>query len=201
MLTSVAQRRNGRLRRARTRASFASGPAIPFAPRIASPTLPRTDAQPVFDRLPEAPARRPGPSGFETVAARVWRDEAGTFAEKVTTRRRGQQHGRGESGRLADDHARRPHRRDRGHRPVHRRRRLPLHLADRRLGRAGARRAAHPLPRHRRRRARRGRQEADPPDEDRGPRERVQVHRPLGRHRRDEPRRSRKRASASATPA
>ncbi|HEY6219170.1 MAG TPA: M42 family peptidase, partial [Gemmatimonadaceae bacterium] len=27
----------------------------------------------------------PGPSGFETAAARVWREEAGTFAEKVTT--------------------------------------------------------------------------------------------------------------------
>jgi endoglucanase len=27
----------------------------------------------------------PAPSGFETAAARVWREEAGTFAEKVTT--------------------------------------------------------------------------------------------------------------------
>src|SRR4051812_37907562 len=32
-------------------------------------------------RLLDAPA----PSGFETVAARVWRTEAGTFADKVTT--------------------------------------------------------------------------------------------------------------------
>ena len=32
-------------------------------------------------RLLDAPA----PSGFETVAARVWRTEAETFAEKVTT--------------------------------------------------------------------------------------------------------------------
>ena len=32
-------------------------------------------------RLLDAPA----PSGFETVAARAWRTEAGTFADKVTT--------------------------------------------------------------------------------------------------------------------
>ena len=85
MLTSVAQRRNGRLRRARSRASFAWEPGIPFALGSPSPTshVPMLSPSSIafLKRLLDAPA----PSGFETVAARAWRTEAGTFADKVTT--------------------------------------------------------------------------------------------------------------------
>ena len=133
----------------------------------------------------------PRPSGFEAARARLARGGR-RLRRQGHDRRRRQQHGRGQSGRLADDHARRPHRRDRPDRPVHRRRRLRLSVADRRMGSAGARRPAHPLPRQRRRRPRRRRQEADPPHEGGGPRPRVEDDRPLGRHRRLEPRRGRR---------
>jgi putative aminopeptidase FrvX len=48
-----------------------------------SPTHPMLSPSSIafLKRLLDAPA----PSGFETVAARVWRSEAGTFADKVTT--------------------------------------------------------------------------------------------------------------------
>jgi putative aminopeptidase FrvX len=54
----------------------------------------------------------PGPSGFETAAARVWRAEAEGFAERVDVDVAGNSYARLGGGGPAGD-ARRPHRRDR----------------------------------------------------------------------------------------
>jgi endoglucanase len=61
-----------------------AGRTIRPSARLAhSPTHPMLSPSSIafLKRLLDAPA----PSGFETVAARVWRTEAGTFADKVTT--------------------------------------------------------------------------------------------------------------------
>src|SRR4051812_41062298 len=108
-------------RRARPRASFASKPAIPFAPRIASPTRPVPDAQSVFNRLSETSARRPCAFGLRDGGRASLAHRGRHLRGQGDHGRRREQHGRGESGGIAHDHAGRAHRRDRGDHPVHRR--------------------------------------------------------------------------------
>src|SRR5437764_7232349 len=85
MLTDIAPPRNGRARRARMRASFAHWRGVSIRPDPADPQHQRPMLSPssiaFLKRLLDAPA----PSGFETAAARVWRAEEGTFADKVTS--------------------------------------------------------------------------------------------------------------------
>ena len=56
----------------------------------------------------------PGPSGFESAPAKLWRDEAGAFAE-VSNDVAGNSIAVVNAGGAPDDHARRTHRRDRRH--------------------------------------------------------------------------------------
>src|SRR3954469_22546991 len=85
MLTSIAHGRNGGPRSAVSRPSLALAGWMAFGPEstfhFPADTMVSPSSIAFLKRLLDAPA----PSGFETVAARVWRTEAGTFANKVTT--------------------------------------------------------------------------------------------------------------------
>ena len=142
----------------------------------------------------------PAPSGFEGPAARVWREEASTFADKVTTDVAGNSMAEinpgGSPTIMLDGHIDEiglivQYIDDDGYvypSPIGGW--DPQVLVGQRirfLGRGGDV-------------ARRRRQEADPSHEDRRPRSRVEDDRPLGRHRRVEPRRSRRRGSSVGDP-
>ena len=80
----------------------------------------------------------PSPSGFEQQIQDVVRDWAKHYADEVRTDRHGNVIAVAAipGGASPRDHARRPLRPDRPHGPAHRRQRLPLRPAHRRLGHA-----------------------------------------------------------------
>src|SRR5437868_7472615 len=84
MLATVTQPRNRRYRCAFRRTSGPSGCGLAFDAGLAFPLYRYEMLSPssiaFLKRLLDAPA----PSGFETVAARVWRTEANTFSDKVS---------------------------------------------------------------------------------------------------------------------
>ena len=138
------------------------------------------DAQYLFKRILETPS----PSGYEWPLQEIVREYVGRFADEVSTDVHGNVIAVKNPERPAAGDAGRPLRPDRPDRPAHRRRRVRLRPADRRLGPADAHRPADDRLDRRRAGLRRHRPKADPPADRRGTQAGAEDEGPVARHRR-----------------